>query len=449
MLLFRDFLYALVFLLIWPMILYRVLVQKRYRTGWKQRFGFVPVRHSQQPCIWIHAVSMGEVNAAATLIKALEKFLPNFEIVISTTTDTGMDRADKLYGQTHRVFFFPWDFSTGVARALRRVHPQLCIMMEGEVWPNFTAVAKRLAVPVVVANGRIGSGKGWPRYRKVAPLVRGMFRRVSLALVQDETYAERFRYLGTPAEQVKVAGTLKYDTAEVTDQVAGSAELAQQLQLDKDVPLWVAGQTGPGEEQIILDCFGRLKERSDGAGLRLAIVPRKPERFDEVARLIEAAGHHVLRYSSIKNGDYQPTEADRDAVILGDTMGDLRKFYSLAKAVFVGRSLVPMGGSDMMEVAALGRVPIIGPYTENFTATVQELKQADAVLKVADGKELTEAVGRLLSEVGYAEQLGKRAQDVIVANKGATLRTVNAITQLLGYTMPPNDHGIATPAVRG
>ncbi len=443
-----DIVYVLLMVLLAPWILYRMTTQKRYRIGWKERLGFVPVRFTNQPCIWVHAVSMGEINAIGTLIEEIHRFLPQFEIVISSTTDTGINRAKKLYGNSHRVFFFPLDFSQAIKKALKRLRPQLCIMMELEVWPNFMSETARQGIPVMVANGRISSAKGFPRYRRIAPLVRPIFRRLSLALVQDETYAERFRYLGVLRERVLVAGSLKYDTAEVGDTVAGAKELAGQLGLKKDEPIWVAGSTGPGEEEIVLNSFSQLRQTKKLQQIRLVIVPRKPERFDEAARLIKSRGYQLIRYSRVKTGEYKVSDRDSSAVILGDTMGDLRKFYSLASVVFVGRSLVPMGGSDMIEAAGLAKPVIIGPYTENFIDSMKKLAAAKGIKVVADGIQLTQVTEKLLQDTESARQMGSRARQVIIENKGATGRTVEAVIQLLGYKMPQGEKGVATEEKR-
>jgi 3-deoxy-D-manno-octulosonic-acid transferase len=426
-----DIVYVLLMVLLAPWILYRMFAQKRYRVGWKERLGVVPVRFTDQPCIWIHAVSMGEINAIGTLIEEIHRSLPQFEIVISSTTDTGISRAKKLYGTSHRVFFFPLDFSQVVKKALNRLHPQLCIMMELEVWPNFMSETARQGVPVMVVNGRISSAKGFPRYRRIAPLVRPIFRRLTMALVQDETYAERFRYLGVLPERVQVAGSLKYDTAELGDTVVGSDELAGQLGLKNNEPVWVAGSTGPGEEEIILNSFSQLRRKKELQQTRLVIVPRKPERFDEVARLIESHGCQLIRYSRVKAGKHKVSDRDDRAVILGDTMGDLRKFYSLASVVFVGRSLVPMGGSDMIEAAGLAKPVIVGPYTENFIDSMKKLEAAEGIKVVADGLQLTEVTENLLRDTASARQMGQRARQVIIENRGATRRTVEAVAKLL------------------
>ncbi len=411
-----------------PLVIYRMVAQGRYRQGWAGRLGWPPVRKNGGYCVWIHAVSMGEVNAARTLVAELAR-QDGVEIVISSTTDTGLDRARQVYGGNHTVFCFPWDISWFVARALRRVRPDVCIMMEGEVWPNFTAQAYKMNIPVVIANARVGGSKGWPRYQKIAALVRGMFSRLALVLAQDEVHAERFRFLGVRSECVKVNGSLKYDTAQVVDEVAGAGELAEALAL-KGERIWVAGQTGPGEEAMVLDCYAELLKCNELKDLRLVMVPRKPERFDEAARLILERGYELVRYSEIKGAE-KFVDSFGQPVILGDTMGDLRKFYSLAEVVFVGRSLVPMGGSDMMEVAALAKPVVTGPYTENFAETVRLLVESEGVEVVADSVQLGVVVGELLEDTGRAARLGKNGREVIIANQGATKRTVEAVLQLL------------------
>jgi len=442
-----DLFYALLLLAAAPWILYRLIRQGRYRTGWRERLGGAPIRHSSQPCLWLHAVSVGEVNAAVALIAQLEAALPHFEIVISSTTDTGLARARQLYGRTHRVFYFPLDFSWAVRRAFDRLRPQLCVLLELEVWHNFTALARRRGVPVVVVNGRISTAKGFPRYRRFAPLVRPMFRRLALVLAQDETYAQRFRLLGVPPDRIQVPGSLKYDTAELADQIAGSDELARQLALAPPDCLWVAGSTGPGEEDVLLTAWHTLRTRPGLETLRLALVPRKPERFDEVARLIESRGHRLVRYSTLKAAPAGLSDADHQAVILGDTLGDLRKFYSLARLVFVGRSLVPLGGSDMIEAAALAKPVLVGPHTQNFAETVQALLAGGGIEVVSNARQLLDRTEYLLRNPAAARQLGQNARLVIAQRQGATARCVQAITRLLGYQPPLGPHAIATPAL--
>jgi 3-deoxy-D-manno-octulosonic-acid transferase len=479
--------YLLAGIVVSPVLLYRAIRHGRYRQGWGQRFGRVVRKDPDKKCIWLHAVSMGEINAAQTLVAEIEKQLPGFEIVISTTTDTGFARADKLFGQKHSVFYFPFDLSWVTRRAFNRLDPSICLLMELEVWPNFVFTARTRNVPVVVLNGRI-SDRSFARYRKITRITRTFFGKLDCVLAQTQQYAERFRELGCPAERVLVTNSLKYDTAQVADRVEGAESLAQQLHL-AGARLWVAGGTGDEEERIILDVYQSLLQDSRFEDLRLAVVPRKPERFNEVAELIERMGFPLVRYSQLKDtarGEGVPplrgeailalhskdeaqssntkqlttslsgaragrprrerqgrdalatkdkgeTPSPRDgkAVILGDTMGDLRKFYSLATVIFVGRSLVPMGGSDMMEAAALGKCTIFGPHAFNFRQTVEALLQGQGALQVVDKDDLQKTMEKCLSQPTYAEKIARSGQAVIRQNQGATARTMDVLRKML------------------
>lgn len=423
--------YLLAAVAVSPILLYRVIRHGRYRTGWAQRFGKVRRKDPRKKCIWLHAVSMGEVNAAKTLVAEIERQFADCEIVISTTTDTGYAQADKLFGRKWQVFYFPFDVSWIIRRAFDRLKPSICLLMELEVWPNFIFTAHERRVPVVVLNGRI-SDRSFSRYRRIKCVARTFFGRIDRVLAQTEQYAERFRELGCPAEQVLVTSSLKYDTAQVADRVEGAQALAQQLNLG-DAKLWVAGGTGVDEEKIVLDVYKSLVEEPAFRGLRLAVVPRKPERFDEVAQLIEQMGFPLVRYSRLKGAANQAPD-DAGAVILGDTMGDLRKFYSLAEIIFVGRTLVPMGGSDMMEAAALGKCTLFGPHAFNFRQTVEVLLQGRGAIEVKDGDDLLATMRKCLSEPAYAKAVAKAGQEIIRQNQGATARTMEVLRTLLHQT---------------
>jgi 3-deoxy-D-manno-octulosonic-acid transferase len=418
-----NVIYLLAGIAVSPIVLYRMLRHWRYRTGWGQRLGRVARKDPHKKCLWLHAVSMGEVNAAQTLLAQIEKQLPDYEIVISTTTDTGFARADKIFGQKWRVFYFPFDLSWVMRRAFDRLRPAVCLLMELEVWPNFVFTAHAKHVPVVVVNGRI-SDKSFPHYRKITWATHTFFSKLDRVLAQTPEYAERFRALGCPAERVLVTNSLKYDTAQVADRVEGAETLAEQLNI-AGARLWVAGGTGDEEEKIILDVYKSLLQDGRFSGLRLAIVPRKPERFNEVAELIERMGFPLVRYSQLKSS------ARGEAVILGDTMGDLRKFYSLATVIFVGRSLVPMGGSDMMEAAALGRCTIFGPHAFNFRQTVEVLLQGQGAIQVSDKDDLQKAMEKCLSDPAYAAKIAQAGQAVIRQNQGATARTMEVLRGVL------------------
>jgi 3-deoxy-D-manno-octulosonic-acid transferase len=481
-----DVAYLLTGIAVSPILLYRMIRHGRYRSGWGQRFGRVNRKDPQKKCIWLHAVSVGEVNAAQTLVAEIEKQLSDYEIVISTTTDTGFARASKLFGQKWSVFYFPFDLSWVARRAFDRLHPSICLLMELEVWPNFVFTARDRNIPVVVLNGRI-SDRSFARYRKIKCVTRTFFGKLHRVLAQTEEYAERFRELGCPAERVLVTSSLKYDTAQVADRVEGADALAEQLNL-AGASLWVAGGTGDEEEKIILDVYKSLSRDSRFDGLRLAVVPRKPERFNEVAELIERMGFPLVRYSQRKGtargegvpplrgeailasrsqAETQPphteqstpspgnaragrprhgmqgrdalatkdkggTPSPRDPVILGDTMGDLRKFYSLATIIFVGRSLVPMGGSDMMEAAALGKCTIFGPHAFNFRQTVEVLLRGQGALQVVDRDDLQKTMEKCLSDPVYAKKTAQSGQAVIRQNQGATARTMEVLRKVLG-----------------
>jgi len=295
-----------------------------------------------------------------------------------------------------------------------------------------------------------------------------IWQKVTLVLAQTDEYAQRFIKIGARPENVIVTGSLKYDTAQITDKVEGADILAAQLNISRhckpeqsegaaiskptdetapvaplprsdvieDTRLWVVGATGPGEEKIILDVFKNLTARQQFKDLRLVIVPRKPERFDEVAQLIEQAGFSLIRYSQIKNQATDKSSIENRAssigpVILGDTMGDLRKFYSLSTIIFVGRSLVPMGGSDMMEAAALGKPTIFGPFSFNFRHTVEALLKDEGAVMVKDKEELFQTMQKCLDEPGFAQKIAQNGQEVIKKNQGATQKTICQISALL------------------
>jgi 3-deoxy-D-manno-octulosonic-acid transferase len=425
-----DLLYLLAGAAYSPVVIYRFIRHKRYRSGWAQRFGKVSRRSPAKKCIWLHAVSVGEVNAAKTIIKELENRFADFEIVISTTTDTGFARATNLFSENYQVFYFPFDFSWVIRRVFDNIRPTICLLMELEIWPNFVGIAQQLNVPVIVVNGRI-SDKSFSGYKKIKPFAKKMFREISLILAQTDEYAQRFKEIGCPDENVVVTGSLKYDTAQITDKVEGTDALAAQLNIGNE-RLWIAGATGNDEEQILLDVYENLKQQDRFSDLRLVIVPRKPERFNEVAQLINDAGFEFLRFSSIKNTGTKC--AENVPVILGDTMGDLRKFYCLATIIFVGRSLVPMGGSDMMEAAALGKCTIFGPHAFNFKQTVDALLADNGAIMVTDKEELLETMQKCLLETDYAQEIAQNGREVIRKNQGATTKSIEQIAKFLNNT---------------
>lgn len=441
-----DAIYLLLLLVTSPVWIYRAVRHGRYRSDLKQYLGAVPVRYGLQPRIWIHGVSVGEINAASTLVEELHRTLPDYQVVVSTTTDTGAAAARKRFGDDHVVFRFPKDFSFAVSRALNRMQPDLVVLIEGDIWPNFLAACNRRDIPVLVVNGRMSPDRGYPRYRLLGGLApRLLFNRLTRIGVQNERYAHCFEALGTREQIVRVTGMLKFDTVRLLEDgqtLPGQESLAVAMGIASDDRLIVAGGTGPGEEKMLLQAFADLKGKYRRT--RLAIVPRKPERFDEVAKLIAGGGFSLVRRS--QQPDQAQPPAEEAEVILGDTMGELRTFYALAEICFVGRSLVPMGGSDMIEAAALGKPVCFGPHTFNFP-------QADDLAlhgcrRVQDVAELARQLDEWLAEPMLARRCGSQAREYVRSRQGATKRNVAMICEVLGREMPAADGGIATEQIR-
>lgn len=481
-----DFAYLLAGLVYLPVALYHALIVGKNRRGWRQRFGGVPVFDPNVPRIWIHAVSLGEINATPQLVGALRERLPGTDIVFSTTTDTGFARAVQLYGADH-VFRFPLDFSSVIRRVLRRVRPTMIVLVELEVWYNLVRMATRRGIPLAVVNGRL-TERSARRLRWLGSIGRSMFRDLAWVGAQDETIAGRFRSVGVPVERIEVTSSLKWDTAAVTDRVEGAEEMARSLGIDGVRSVWVCGSTGPGEEETILHAYQSLlrampdasgskikvqsskiemEEQETSAPLRtsnfalrtsvwpvacapgpdsnspvLVLVPRKPERFEEVARLIMAGGFDCVRRCQRPDGTRVAADSAGLRVVLGDTMGELRKFYSLADVVFIGRSLVALGGSDPMEVAALGKPIVTGPHMENFESPVSLLREAGALRVVESAHELAAVIGDLLADTSMREQMGAAAKESVLRNQGATKRTAEQLVGLIPRKRTPRSLGI-------
>ncbi len=394
------------------------------------------------PSVMIHAVSLGEMNATRALIAQLSAARPDLRFLVTVTTDTGFARGVELYGKDPRVTLcrYPLDLSAFIERLLNRQRPVIVVLMELEIWPNFVWHCRRRGIPVVLVNGRVTDGS-FRTYRRGGIIVRRMFQRLADVCVQDAAYAERFRSLGARPESLQVTGTMKFDTAEIVDRVAGDAELAAAVGLRPgEEPILVAGSTGPGEEAIVLQVYRELLDAFPK--LRLAIIPRHPQRFDEVAELIARHSFPLVRRSRAKDSSAIPESSSIDSasapmpVVLGDTMGELRKFYSIADVVFVGRSLVDLGhrqrGSDMIEPAALAKPVVCGPWTQNFADAVRQLKAADGMIEVRDGTELRDAIRRVLHDHSIAAAMCSRAREVVRSQQGATARHVEVILKRIG-----------------
>lgn len=428
-----------------PVWLLRSGARRKVFRAFRERMGHVEGLAAGERSILIHAVSLGEMNATRGLVERVREVRPELHIIISTTTETGFARAQQLYGDKPRftIIRYPLDFTAAVVRVLDNLRPELVALMELEVWPNFMRQCEKRGIPVVVLNGRV-TESSFRKYRLAGPVVRKMFGRLAAVCAQEQIYADRFVALGVIDERIQVTGTMKFDTAVIADHIAGDDEMAERLGLSSAERIWVCGSTGPGEEAVVLDAYAELVKKNPL--LRLFIVPRKPERFDEVEALIRQSGLAVLRRSKVQSGaDGDPS---RRAVILGDTMGELTKFYSLADVVFVGRTLVDLGarqhGSDMIEPAALAKPVIVGPFTGNFAEVMNRFRAAGAMVEIAGAGELVGAVAGLLGSPQKAEEMGRRAQQVVVQERGATERHVQVILKYLARpslaeVLPPRE----------
>jgi 3-deoxy-D-manno-octulosonic-acid transferase len=426
-LLLVNLVYALAALVAWPAYLFLLAARKKYRRRCWERWGLVPRFGSGTRRLWVHAISVGEVEAARTFIPALAEALPDHEVVLSTTTMTGRDRAARLFPGLP-LFHFPLDLWPCVALALRRVRPAAVIQVESEWWPNFFLMAARRGIPVACVNVRI-TEKGWRGYRRIGRLMRAVFNSALAIGVQAEVYRERLLSLGADPRKIRVTGQMKHDGVTFADPLPDAEDLRREVGLAAGDTVLVAGSTGPGEEEMLLAAYAGARQTHPR--LRLVIVPRRPENFDAAAQTILKTGFGVLRRSCPGRTE---GPADRPPVILGDTMGELIKWYALADLVFVGRSLVPLGGSNPMEPGALGRPLVWGPHMFNFPVEAPALVAAGAATEVADAAALSAAILSILTRPGQRRQMGDAARDTIRALQGATARNVELVTAALSGT---------------
>jgi 3-deoxy-D-manno-octulosonic-acid transferase len=409
-----------------PLIAWQALRTGKYREGYREKLrGLVPRRSGDATCVWIHAVSVGEVNLVATLLRELRRAHPNWQFVVSTTSRAGYELAQKKYADL-TVFYCPLDFTWAVRNAMRRVRPTLLVLAELELWPNLIAAAKRYGARVAIINGRL-SDHSFPRYRRIRPFVARVLRKVDLIAAQNAESATRFRSLGAPAERVHATGSLKYDGAQ-TDRNNPRTIALRELAgfADEDI-IFHAGSTQEPEEQIAVEIFRRLS--MDYPRLRLVLVPRHPERFDDVARLLYES--HLPWSRRTELASHPPAEPEAAArILLVDTIGELSAWWGTANIAFVGGSFGSRGGQNMIEPAAYGAAVAFGPNTWNFRDVVSSLLAADGAVVVHDAAELEAFIRRSLMDPAYAAALGSRAQKLVESQLGATARTVDLIEAL-------------------
>jgi 3-deoxy-D-manno-octulosonic-acid transferase len=418
-----------------PYFIYQAIRHGKYAASFKERLGWLPVSSLSdgRKTIWVHAVSVGEFLAARPLVERIKRELPDFRLVVSTTTLTGqrLARAESP-ARFDAVFYFPFDWTFAVRRSLNRVKPSLVVILETELWPNFLRECRRRGILTVIANGRI-SPRSFARYKRVRRFIARALNDVSLLIMQSEADAERASLLGARAGQVRVCGNLKYDIASEAQSSNLKSETAEKIDnlfaLSSSHQLIIAGSTAPGEENILLAAFGEARKQQRLADARLILAPRHPERFNEVASLIAQSGFRFARRSE------NAVDSQAADVILLDTIGELAALYRFAAVVFVGGSLVPRGGHNIIEPALYAKPIIVGPHTENFRQIVSDFAQADAVVQISATDEavsssFTKELIRLLSDTESAQAMGARAREISHKSRGATECAIAAILEL-------------------
>ncbi|MEW5755411.1 MAG: lipid IV(A) 3-deoxy-D-manno-octulosonic acid transferase [Pseudomonadota bacterium] len=414
--------YSLFFYTLVPLILLRLLLRSRrapaYRRRIRERFGFItPI---SAPCLWVHAVSVGEVQAARPLLAQLQQRYPDHTLLVTTMTPTGAERVVALGGGIeHR--YLPYDLPDAVQRFLRRTRPKACLIMETELWPNLLHYCDRAGIPVVLVNARMSerSARG---YARLGGFTRNALSKLAMIAAQTTADRERLINLGAAPTQVQVTGSLKFDFAPPEDIAQHAAVLRAQWGNVRKI--WIAASTHRGEDELILQAHARVKQAVPEA--LLVLVPRHPERFNEVAALCQGRGYQLVRRSA-----QRACEAATD-IFLGDSMGELMLFFAAADVAFVGGSLVPTGGHNLLEPASLGKPVLTGPHMFNFTEIHRQLLEAGASREVRDPAALAEAVIELLRNEAERQRMGENGRRLVEQNRGALGRVMVLVEAVLG-----------------
>ncbi|MEA2205040.1 MAG: 3-deoxy-D-manno-octulosonic-acid transferase [Blastocatellia bacterium] len=447
------FLYSLLlaigFIILIPRFLLDALINGKYVAGFSERLGNLPpLTGSTHPRIWIHCVSVGEAQAARPLVSALRRSYPLHRLLISTTTVTGQRVARELFGnQADAIFYFPFDWAWTTRRALRQLNPAAVLLLETELWPRLLRECRKRNVPVAIVNGRI-SNNSFRRYQWVRKFVARVVNDLALALMQTEDDAARIRKLGLEPERAVVTGNLKFDPVDDAGEARLTASLQERFGFDEPDKLIIAASTHAPEEGIVLAAFRRIKDATqDQRNLRLLIAPRHPERFSEVAAMLDHSGRTWSRRSSASSATDNNSE-----IVLLDTVGELRALYPLASIVFVGGSIASAGGHNILEPAANGACIVTGPHTSNFSAIVSDFRAKEALIQLADGPreafaaELAKIWSELLTNETHRSEIGRRAKALCEGNRGATQRTLDLLAPILASA---SDAEVAAPAYPG
>jgi len=430
------FLYSLLlvlgFLILLPRFLFDAFSHGKYVAGFRERLGLLDPLHTEgKPVIWIHCVSVGETQAARPLVKGLRERFPNHAIAVSTITLTGQNIAREVFKhEAARVFYFPFDWRWIVRRTLSTINPVAVLIMETELWPNFLRECRVRQIPVAIVNGRL-SDKSFRRYKIIKGFMSRILSALTLAAVQTEADKERLRRLGLDESRIFVTGSTKFDAGSMQATDSLTAEFRDRFNFDPASPLILAASTHAPEEKIMLETLKRVSETS-GFRPRLIIAPRHPERFREVAALIEASGLRSTSRTAAPNAKDQVAD-----VILFDSIGELQTVYSLASVVFVGGSIAKTGGHNILEPAAVGAAVITGAHTFNFKQIVETFVKDHAVIQLPPLSEvdatieLSNVLRRLLADADKRTELGRRAMKLVDQNRGATERTLDLLSSVL------------------
>jgi 3-deoxy-D-manno-octulosonic-acid transferase len=423
-------LYDLLLLLASPVILAVLLAKKRCRPGLGQRLGWLPrdLGKSRDGCptIWVHAVSLGETTAVVPLVQQLKRRYPAARVFVSTVTETGKETVlRRLAGQAEHLYF-PLDFHWSVRSALQTVRPNLIVVVETEFWPNFLREAAARRIPVILVNGRL-STDSFAGYRRIRPFFRRVLAAFTLCAMQTDRDVERMIQLGVEPQRVVRTGNLKYDQVATSAQASPGQISRHTLRLTESEELFVAGSTHPDEEEAVLDCYRCLLDVAPA--LVLVLAPRHIERAEDVVKALRSRGFAAVRRTKLPGASGAPITGPR--VIILDTRGELATLYRDATLVFVGGSLVNVGGHSPLEPAAWGKAVVFGPHMDHFAEAAEQLRACGAGVMVRDAHEMTRTMTSLLLDRSRLEGMGKAAYQLVLENQGAVARTVALIANVL------------------
>jgi len=407
-----------------PYFLGKLVFTKKYRMGLSQRFGKLPQSlMADGKSVWIHAVSVGEVAAAMPFIDEFRKAFPDYRILLSTVTATGNQFAKKIKN-IDGLFFFPFDYSFAVKKAIAHISPNIFITFETEIWPNFLKSAQDMNIPCILINGRI-SPDSFKHYKKTKFFFKHILKNFSAFCMQTEQDRTRILELGAEKRKVRVTGNTKFDALVSNEENTDiKNKFIKNFGIKENDRVIIAGSTHKGEEEKVLDAFQYICQKV--SNVLLILAPRHPERFGEVTKLLKDRNIDYILRSTLDK-----TKREKQQVIILDTIGELSKLYTIADVVFIGGSLVPSGGHNVIEPASLGKPVVFGPYMYNFTESAKLLLECKGAIQIPNGAGLTACLLKLVLNPEYAEQIGGIAKRAVQENKGASKRNLEIISGFL------------------